>query len=319
MSKQVSLYFIHAAGRIKVGISTDVEKRLEVLRCASGDTLTLLASINGSWHLERYIHKLLGAYRLQGEWFTDCDEVRSLMKTVVKDGPHAIGFVPPPPKEHVRVIDDTPHHIKISRLSELMWPGDALRQMSIFAEQPEDTCALWLSGAVAMPRLIRMAFANHVICWIFEQEQLSRLGGRAVASVEGKMSRVPDKVAREAAKMRRQGQSEEEIVAHFLNRYTWARIKAAIDARNERKNCPVGMRIFGLGLSLPKRKKVVPREVVVSQQERLQLCHTSITAELLGDPLPGQSMLDKRAPSLAPTSVRSDPLDGLIYGRIKAV
>lgn len=131
--------------------------------------------------------------------------------------------------------------------------------------------------------------------------------------------RVPDKVAREAAKLRAQGKTEDQIVAVYLNRYTWAQIKAGIDRRNRQKNTAIGFNLSKLGLDIGVAAKPIPQDVREAAARRSDLCHTSLTARLQGDPLPGDSALDKRSTTLVPDKIYSDPLDGLIYGRIKAV
>lgn len=171
MSKPVSLYFLHAQGRIKIGISNDVARRLSDLRHQNGSSLSLLGSMPGSLQLERYIHGLLAAHRLHGEWFTDCDQVRAVMTTALTRGADAIGFVPPVPKKPLKMSAKAPHHIMLARLCDLMWPHEALRRLAAFAEQPEEVCARWMAGEVEMPRLIRMAFAREVHLWMDREDR----------------------------------------------------------------------------------------------------------------------------------------------------
>jgi len=161
-----SLYFFEAPGKIKIGISKNLKQRAADLRRQNGADLVLFAAVPGSWHLERHIHKKLSDHRLHGEWFADNEEVRGVIKTVIKDGPAAIGFVEPMPKKAPVQAAAQPYHIMLGNLCELLWPGEALQQLSVFTEQPEGVCATWLSGDATMPALLRMAFASHLITWM---------------------------------------------------------------------------------------------------------------------------------------------------------
>lgn len=64
------VYFIQAeTGPIKIGVASDVRKRLGNLRGASPVPLTLLLSISGGPMAEYSFHHKFRAHRLHGEWF----------------------------------------------------------------------------------------------------------------------------------------------------------------------------------------------------------------------------------------------------------
>lgn len=74
-----------------------------------------------------------------------------------------------------------------------------------------------------------------------------------------------------------------------------------------------------------RKPGIVPRWLPIPipphvQAERLRLAgltHRTTTALLLGDPLPGRSMLDRKPAS--PSGIAHDPLDDLIFGRVSVL
>lgn len=92
-----AIYFVKCAGRIKIGVSTDVETRLKALATGAAHPLSLLGTIEGDYRLEQFIHKTLSTYRVQGEWFSDCEPTLAVIDSLLRDGPSAIGYKNPPP------------------------------------------------------------------------------------------------------------------------------------------------------------------------------------------------------------------------------
>lgn len=70
------VYFVEAPGRIKIGYTVNPDDRLEKLRQADMETLTVVAVIDGTRRLERHLHGKLAPFRIKGEWFLDCLGVR---------------------------------------------------------------------------------------------------------------------------------------------------------------------------------------------------------------------------------------------------
>lgn len=90
------VYFIECADRIKIGFTKrTVAKRIRGLTTGAPDDLKVLAAVEGSVPFERAIHKAAKQYRVRGEWFKNCPEVRDLMHDIVFRGHDAIGFVEP--------------------------------------------------------------------------------------------------------------------------------------------------------------------------------------------------------------------------------
>lgn len=75
-----TVYFVSSGnGRIKIGISIDVEKRIKTLECAVGEKLSLLATIGGGRTVEAFLHDYFAENRLVGEWFDLSDRLRSFI------------------------------------------------------------------------------------------------------------------------------------------------------------------------------------------------------------------------------------------------
>lgn len=79
-------------GSIKVGWSRNLDIRLTQIRSTNGAGITVLGSAPGSQRQEKEIHRLLAEFRLHGEWFRDCEEVRRVIADLLKNGlPPATG------------------------------------------------------------------------------------------------------------------------------------------------------------------------------------------------------------------------------------
>lgn len=65
------VYFIQAYenGAIKIGYTTNLDRRLAALQTATGRPLTLLGTRTGSTQDERALHRKFAEARLDGEWF----------------------------------------------------------------------------------------------------------------------------------------------------------------------------------------------------------------------------------------------------------
>lgn len=70
-------YFIfnERSKAIKIGKSQNVQQRFSAIAASVPDPLELLHSHPED--IERKLHKKLAKHRLNGEWFTDCEEVRN--------------------------------------------------------------------------------------------------------------------------------------------------------------------------------------------------------------------------------------------------
>lgn len=71
------VYFIQLGegGPIKIGFTTNLDKRIKALQTASPDNLILLAAVEGSERTERGLHARFGEHRQRGEWFAPAPEI----------------------------------------------------------------------------------------------------------------------------------------------------------------------------------------------------------------------------------------------------
>lgn len=87
------VYFAARGGHIKIGISTNVQHRMQALGTE------LLASFPGSFRDEQAMHRRFAEFSVGGEWFLDVPEIRDLIDEIAAPPP-----VPLPP---VRAPDRT--------------------------------------------------------------------------------------------------------------------------------------------------------------------------------------------------------------------
>jgi hypothetical protein len=113
---RAQVYFIECSGRIKIGFSKDVQSRLRKFATGSPFKFSLLGAIDGDRYLEHRIHKHLVAYREHGEWFRDCDQVRSVYADLRDNGVAAFPFeevAPPAPPRPRRDYAPRPQHAQM--------------------------------------------------------------------------------------------------------------------------------------------------------------------------------------------------------------
>lgn len=79
------IYFITAAysGRVKIGFTKDIGKRLPVLQTGSHEDLTLQASFRSTQTAERMIHARFNEDRIRGEWFHLSGEIEEFWDDIM--------------------------------------------------------------------------------------------------------------------------------------------------------------------------------------------------------------------------------------------
>lgn len=65
--------------RIKVGFTNNLRRRFQELRSQSGVT-EILGTFRGTMGSEKAVHRALSAHHVEGEWFSDCEGVRTFLK-----------------------------------------------------------------------------------------------------------------------------------------------------------------------------------------------------------------------------------------------
>lgn len=77
--ESANVYFIAfpGIGRIKIGISNEVERRIAAIEATIGEKADVLAVIPGNRQAEIKAHQHHAAWNVSGEWFRYCDELVS--------------------------------------------------------------------------------------------------------------------------------------------------------------------------------------------------------------------------------------------------
>jgi hypothetical protein len=165
LSRQHYLYFFEASGRIKIGISQNVKRRKGDITRTAGFPVSEIGFIPGSFALERHVHAMLESERLEGEWFKDCDTVRSVIAVLLEKGADGVGFVEQekPTKFVPKKVWTREEHIeKDHKLLELIWPGEGYQQFAAFCEVPVEQVKRWFLREEKWPRVYRYCFASIV-------------------------------------------------------------------------------------------------------------------------------------------------------------
>lgn len=73
------IYFLLSpeTNTVKIGFTTNVDKRLSVLQTGSPYQLQLVKVISGSPRKEKQLHQKFAEYNIRGEWFTWCDTIKN--------------------------------------------------------------------------------------------------------------------------------------------------------------------------------------------------------------------------------------------------
>lgn len=88
------IYLIEAGEHYKIGITTDLKRRLASINCGLPHAdATVIAVRSGGRDLEAQLHNELAHRRVKGEWFDKCDEVRDIFIRFVPAEPEAISEV----------------------------------------------------------------------------------------------------------------------------------------------------------------------------------------------------------------------------------
>ena len=77
---EVVYFVLSGEGRIKIGTSANVEKRLEALQTSSATKLSLMLTVPGGVEMETELHRRFKHIRESGEWFKGTPELRSFIE-----------------------------------------------------------------------------------------------------------------------------------------------------------------------------------------------------------------------------------------------
>jgi hypothetical protein len=90
------VYFVKAGHAVKIGFSANLPFRLREIAAMQAEPITVLGIKLGGRTHEAELHRRLSEYRLNGEWFRDCPEVRAQI------GEGLFIELPPPPEPKVK-------------------------------------------------------------------------------------------------------------------------------------------------------------------------------------------------------------------------
>lgn len=76
------VYFMYSAGRIKIGYTADIYRRVSDLTNMGGSSVELIGVLPGDKDFERTLHRLFKADRTHGEWFKISDEIRRFLACI---------------------------------------------------------------------------------------------------------------------------------------------------------------------------------------------------------------------------------------------
>lgn len=81
------VYFIEDphAGYVKIGVATDVRKRMAQLQCSHGHPLKLLGTMSGGRPVEKNLHEMFARYKVRREWFKLSDEIKEFIDEYTGD------------------------------------------------------------------------------------------------------------------------------------------------------------------------------------------------------------------------------------------
>jgi Meiotically up-regulated gene 113 len=174
------IYFAAAGGRVKIGTTTKkVTERITSINSHLAKPLQVIGFIDGGHPLEHAIHKYCARWRIRGEWFHDCPEIRKEIDRIIAVGPRAIGFtgeiVLYSERSKGRLPAGKPQSIGI--MARLIWGERALVQLMAFTGYDPAVITSWLDGSVDCPRLVRYAFSAVVLQYISENGPPSFIEG----------------------------------------------------------------------------------------------------------------------------------------------
>lgn len=81
-----AVYFIVVGDVVKIGVSSDLPKRILALKTALAHPIDASYRDEGFQLSEKSLHERFKAHRLQGEWFILADEIKEFIEDCRKDG-----------------------------------------------------------------------------------------------------------------------------------------------------------------------------------------------------------------------------------------
>lgn len=147
-----SVYFAECNGKIKIGISANVQARMSELRTGSGAPLNLIGAVVGDLELEKALHQRLKKHHLDGEWFSDCDETRAVIQTCINNFPAPEGAS----REKIA-------NTKFGAVARTLWPRGTAATLAEISGNDERTAKRWLRGENEPPLSVVLAVIHEML------------------------------------------------------------------------------------------------------------------------------------------------------------
>jgi hypothetical protein len=167
------VYFAASKGRIKIGTtSKPVPERLAQISASLERPLVQIGFIDGDQQLERSIHRLLDAFRIRGEWFRDCPEIRKAIDHLISRGESWCQPSEPAPRALPSALRPPAglSAAQLCRLILLFWPDDPLGGFAACTRSSADICKQWTEDVTSMPYLARTALACHALEYMMSDQ-----------------------------------------------------------------------------------------------------------------------------------------------------
>jgi hypothetical protein len=141
------IYFATSGGRIKIGVSRDVEKRLRGIDIHLPEPIMLLGAVAGSIPTEKLIHERLKPHHIRGEWFRICPETLALASEYLNKPQRDWIFVSrllpqlAPPKRA-----KSPRIAAVMAKARQLWPHKTAEHIAAATDSSIRSANYWLSG-----------------------------------------------------------------------------------------------------------------------------------------------------------------------------
>ena len=76
------VYFIKCENAVKIGYTTDVERRLIQLQTSSPSEMVLLYAFEAEPECEKRLHRKFRKHSIRNEWFCLCDDILSEIERI---------------------------------------------------------------------------------------------------------------------------------------------------------------------------------------------------------------------------------------------
>lgn len=148
MNRQV--YFAKCGDHIKIGVATNVRARLSSLQVGAAAPVELIAAVAGDQHLESALHKKLHPHRVAGEWFRDCDEVRTTIQNAVNN--FDVGF----DRKQIKGAS------VVGPVCKVLWPFKTAAHVATIINSTERHASRIIAGEFEAPGLLVAAIVVEI-------------------------------------------------------------------------------------------------------------------------------------------------------------